>query len=307
MRVIRPSSRLLQRLLQPRNLVLQPLSRRRLSHRSPLRRRHSRFSVCELSVTPSNGAGNYFESLLTESAKPWAKTRIPNATAPGTPRRIAGSLLARHAKPTAGTSGASAMGHKFSYAGARVRALDSRVASSGMRRRVRRFIQTLLACAYTRVRASSSDSALNARSLDLNADLAPKMTTPHPPSTANTTCAPTATRGQSLWIHSSRASSAKIRSTRNLMWTRVRETRVFRARPRARSSTRRDTHVFFLPPARVHRIVPRVRHFRFRVRIRGVGSALGEVSAARGRRRGDAGALGERGRSAKGGGHVGGL
>ena len=59
------------------------------------------------------------------------------------------------------------MGHKFSYAGARVRALDSRVASSGMRRRLRRFIQTLLACAYTRVRASSSDSALNARSLDL--------------------------------------------------------------------------------------------------------------------------------------------
>lgn len=65
------------------------------------------------------------------------------------------------------------------------------------------------------------------------------------------------------------------------------------------------THVFFLPVARIHRVVPRVRHLGRRVGIGRVVSRLARARREGGRGRGDArgGARGDGERAAEGGAH----
>ena len=69
------------------------------------------------------------------------------------------------------------------------------------------------------------------------------------------------------------------------------------ARADASRASPSRTHVFLLPIARIHRVVPRVRHFRRRVRVRGVAARGREGGFHRRRRAARERARGERGRA----------
>ena len=134
------------------------------------------------------------------------------------------------------------------------------------------------------------------------------MTTAQPPRTVKTTCAREACvegtrRGQSSnhrWVG--------MRFCAPLSRDRARESRLVSSRLRASLASRASrpiTHVFFLPVARIHRIVPRVGHLGRRVGIGRVVSRLARARREGGRRRGDArgGAGGDGERAAEGGAH----